>query len=111
MKVGIVAERRYLSQSMPAAVLRVLQARGISADVICPDDFPLVLKPTYGDNSQGLQVVRHPEDLKGIEWGDDLLLAQACWRRTVSYIGCCSAGLHTDSLSPCKGKRLHDYVR
>jgi ribosomal protein S6--L-glutamate ligase len=157
---------------MPAAVLRVLQARGISAEVICPDDcrfdpesglvhepehgsifdlneydvvvarnrnglglamqsyaeaagvltinscasterirnkahmavwlsragltcpptilardastlaglpsasFPLILKPTYGDNSQGLQLVLHPEDLEGIEWDDDLLLAQ-----------------------------------
>jgi ribosomal protein S6--L-glutamate ligase len=38
--------------------------------------FPLILKPTYGDNSQGLQLVRRPEDLEAIEWNDDLLLAQ-----------------------------------
>jgi glutathione synthase/RimK-type ligase-like ATP-grasp enzyme len=171
-KVGLIAERRYLSQSMPAAALRVLEARGVWADVICPDDarfapetglvhlakdgwtldlndydvivsrnrnglglamlsyaeaagvptinsygsterirnkanmavwlsragllcpptilardastlaglprssFPLILKPTYGDNSQGLQLVRRPEDLETIEWSDDLLLAQ-----------------------------------
>jgi ribosomal protein S6--L-glutamate ligase len=172
IKVGVIAERRYLSQSMPAAALRALEARGIWADVICPDDarvapetglvhiarsgwtadlneydvvvsrnrnglglamlsyaeaagvltinsyasterirnkahmavwlsragllcpptilardtstlaglprscFPLILKPTYGDNSQGLQLVRRPEDLETIEWSDDLLLAQ-----------------------------------
>ena len=172
VKVGIIAERRYLSQSMPAAALSALEARGICADVICPDDarvapetglvhiarngrtvdlneydvvvsrnrnglglamlsyaeaagvltinsyasterirnkahmavwlsragllcpatilardtstlaglprssFPLILKPTYGDNSQGLQLVRRPEDLETIEWSDDLLLAQ-----------------------------------
>jgi ribosomal protein S6--L-glutamate ligase len=172
LKVGIIAERRYLSQSMPAAALRVLEARGIWADVICPDQarfapetglvhlvedgwtvdlndydvvlsrnrnglglamlsyaeaagvltinshasterirnkanmavwlsraglmcpptilarnastlsalpgssFPLILKPTYGDNSQGLQLVRRPEDLETVEWSDDLLLAQ-----------------------------------
>jgi len=172
VKVGVIAERRYLSQSMPAAALRALEARGIWADVMCPDDarfapetglvhiarngwtadlneydvvvsrnrnglglamlsyaeaagvltinsyasterirnkahmavwlsragllcpptilardastlaglprssFPLILKPTYGDNSQGLLLVRRPEDLETIEWSDDLLLAQ-----------------------------------
>jgi ribosomal protein S6--L-glutamate ligase len=172
IKVGVIAERRYLSQGMPAAALRALEARGIWADVICPDEarvapetglvhiardgwtvdlndydvvvsrnrnglglamlsyaeaagvltinsyasterirnkahmavwlsragllspptilardastlvglprswFPLILKPTYGDNSQGLQLVRRPEDLETVEWSDDLLLAQ-----------------------------------
>jgi ribosomal protein S6--L-glutamate ligase len=38
--------------------------------------FPLILKPTYGDNSQGLQLVSCPEELDEIAWGDDLLLAQ-----------------------------------
>lgn len=171
-KVGVIAERRYLSQSMPAAALRALKARGVWVDVICPDvariapetglvhvaqegwtadlndydvvisrnrnglglamlsyaeaagvltinsyssterirnkanmavllsragllcpptilardastlaglprsSFPLILKPTYGDNSRGLQLVRRPEDLEAVEWSDDLLLAQ-----------------------------------
>ena len=172
VKVGVIAERRYLSQSMPAAALRALEARGVWVDVICPDvariapetglvhvaqegwtadlndydvvvsrnrnglglamlsyaeaagvltinsyssterirnkanmavllsragllcpptilardastlaglprsSFPLILKPTYGDNSRGLQLVRRPEDLEAVEWSDDLLLAQ-----------------------------------
>ena len=172
VKVGIIAERRYLSQSMPAAALDALEARGVWVDLICPDtarftpetglvhvaqdgwtfdlndydvvvsrnrnglglamlsyaeaagiltinshasterirnkatmavwlsraglmcpptilardasmladlprsSFPLILKPTYGDNSQGLQLVRRPEDLETVEWSDDLLLAQ-----------------------------------
>jgi ribosomal protein S6--L-glutamate ligase len=38
--------------------------------------FPLILKATYGDNSQGLRVVRHPEDLEDVHWGDALVLAQ-----------------------------------
>ena len=172
VKVGVIAERRYLSQSMPAAALRALKARGVWVDVICPDvariapatglvhvaqegwtadlndydvvisrnrnglglamlsyaeaagvltinsyssterirnkanmavllsragllcpptilardastlaglprsSFPLILKPTYGDNSRGLQLVRRPEDLEAVEWSDDLLLAQ-----------------------------------
>ncbi len=38
--------------------------------------FPLILKATYGDNSQGLRLVRHPEELGEIHWGDRLVLAQ-----------------------------------
>ena len=38
--------------------------------------FPLILKATYGDNSQGLRLIRHPEDLRDIHWGEDLVLAQ-----------------------------------
>jgi len=38
--------------------------------------FPLILKATFGDNSQGLRVVRRPEDLWDVHWGDDLVLAQ-----------------------------------
>jgi ribosomal protein S6--L-glutamate ligase len=40
------------------------------------DYFPLILKATFGDNSQGLRLVRRPEDLDGIHWGDSLVLAQ-----------------------------------
>jgi ribosomal protein S6--L-glutamate ligase len=38
--------------------------------------FPLVLKATFGDNSQGLRVVRRPDDLWDTHWGDDFVLAQ-----------------------------------
>jgi ribosomal protein S6--L-glutamate ligase len=52
-------------------------AADVSALAELPDDwFPLILKATYGDNSQGLRIVRHPEDLWDIHWGDDLVLAQ-----------------------------------
>lgn len=39
-------------------------------------DFPLILKATYGDNSQGLRLVRSPIELADIQWGNDLVLAQ-----------------------------------
>ncbi len=38
--------------------------------------FPLILKATYGDNSQGLRLIRHPEDLADLHWTDALVLAQ-----------------------------------
>lgn len=37
---------------------------------------PLILKATYGDNSQGLRVIRNPLDLGDLHWGSDLALAQ-----------------------------------
>lgn len=38
--------------------------------------FPLILKATYGDNSQGLRLIRRPEDLPDVRWGEGLVLAQ-----------------------------------
>ncbi len=40
------------------------------------DWFPLILKATYGDNSQGLRLIRRREDLSEIHWNDDPVLAQ-----------------------------------
>jgi ribosomal protein S6--L-glutamate ligase len=38
--------------------------------------FPLVLKATHGDNSQGLRMVRGREELADIHWEDDVVVAQ-----------------------------------
>ena len=43
---------------------------------LSPEWFPLILKATYGDNSQGLRVIREPADLAEIHWDDDPVLAQ-----------------------------------
>lgn len=40
------------------------------------ESYPVILKPIFGDNSQGLVVVNGPEDLGGIEWQDPVALAQ-----------------------------------
>jgi ribosomal protein S6--L-glutamate ligase len=38
--------------------------------------YPLILKSTFGDNSQGLRLIRRPEELLDVRWGDELALAQ-----------------------------------
>jgi ribosomal protein S6--L-glutamate ligase len=38
--------------------------------------FPLILKATYGDNSQGLRLARQPEDVWDVHWPEPLVLAQ-----------------------------------
>ena len=171
IRVGFIAERRYLKQPMTEGVMRGLRARGAEADLICPQEcnfepetgllygedgithnlnrydiivsrirnalgmallsyansagipilnsyaavqrtrdktevavafgqahvlcapsiltddanvlarlshhwYPLILKAIHGDNSQGLRMVRCPEDLDIINWGSELVLAQ-----------------------------------
>lgn len=38
--------------------------------------FPLILKATYGDNGQGLRLVRHRNELSELSWTSDIVLAQ-----------------------------------
>ncbi len=48
-----------------------------SALASLPDEwFPLILKAAYGDNSQGLRLVRRREDLLDLAWGEDVVVAQ-----------------------------------
>ncbi len=38
--------------------------------------YPLILKSVYGDNSQGLRLIRKREELDLVSWNDELVLAQ-----------------------------------
>lgn len=40
------------------------------------EQYPVILKPIFGDNSQGLVVVNTPEELAATAWGDPVALAQ-----------------------------------
>jgi ribosomal protein S6--L-glutamate ligase len=40
------------------------------------DIFPLILKPIFGDNGQGLRVVESPQDLEDLNWPEPVALAQ-----------------------------------
>lgn len=52
-------------------------ASDVAALVDLPAEwFPLILKATYGDNSQQLRLVRRPEELWDVHWQDELVLAQ-----------------------------------
>jgi len=170
-RMAFIVEGRYLSQEMPGAAIRLLQAKGLQPDVLCPqgarfdpqsgvfvsssdarfdlnnydvvvarcrdalglallayaetahiltintrsateqlrskaetavaleraavpcaptvlasdvavlaglseDWFPLLLKPTCGDNSQGLRLIRRRDDLRDVHWPEELVLAQ-----------------------------------
>lgn len=46
------------------------------AENIKQESYPVILKPIFGDNSQGLIVVNNAEELAGIKWQDPVALAQ-----------------------------------
>jgi len=39
-------------------------------------DFPLILKPIFGDNGRGLRIVSRPAELVSLEWPEPIVLAQ-----------------------------------
>ncbi|MBX3277799.1 MAG: hypothetical protein KF868_07340 [Acidobacteria bacterium] len=40
------------------------------------DQYPLILKPIFGDNCRGLQVVNTPDEMASIDWPEPFALAQ-----------------------------------
>jgi ribosomal protein S6--L-glutamate ligase len=54
----------------------VLASEASTLAALSDEWFPLILKATYGDNSQGLRLVRRRDDLEDLHWNDALVLAQ-----------------------------------
>jgi ribosomal protein S6--L-glutamate ligase len=49
----------------------------VLAREIAGDPYPLILKPIFGDNCRGLQVVAGPAEMAEIEWSEPVALAQS----------------------------------
>lgn len=43
-------------------------------------DYPIILKPIFGDNSRGLLVVNTPEEMAATDWAEPVALAQRYFR-------------------------------
>jgi ribosomal protein S6--L-glutamate ligase len=54
------------------------------AEGLVESEFPVILKPIFGDNSRGLEVVRTPGELDAIEWPEPMALAQT-YHQTDGY--------------------------
>jgi glutathione synthase/RimK-type ligase-like ATP-grasp enzyme len=39
-------------------------------------DFPVIVKPVFGDNCRGLKIAHSPEELAGLEWPESLAIIQ-----------------------------------
>lgn len=54
------------------------------ADSITSDAYPLILKPIFGDNCRGLEVVPASEQMKAIDWPEPVALTQS-YHQTDGY--------------------------
>jgi ribosomal protein S6--L-glutamate ligase len=66
-----------LSRAGLQAAFTVLAPDVASLRGIARERFPLILKPTFGDNSRGLVLVREPAELMEVDWREDLVLVQS----------------------------------
>jgi ribosomal protein S6--L-glutamate ligase len=66
-----------LSRAGLPAAFTVLAPDVASLRSLARERFPLILKPTFGDNSRGLVLVREPAELMEIDWREDLVLVQS----------------------------------
>jgi ribosomal protein S6--L-glutamate ligase len=49
--------------------------RALAAE-LRPEEYPVVLKPVFGDNGRGLRRVAGPAELRATDWPEDVALAQ-----------------------------------
>ena len=66
-----------LSRAGLQTAFTVLAPDVASLRSIARERFPLILKPTFGDNSRGLVLVREPAELMEIDWREELVLVQS----------------------------------
>jgi len=70
-EMAVALERPGLPAAPTVLASDVAVVAGLSEDW-----FPLLLKPTYGDNSQGLRLIRRRDDLWDVHWPEQLVVAQ-----------------------------------
>ena len=65
-----------LAQAGVAMPPTYLAESPIALSCLTSEAWPLLLKPTYGDNATGIVFVRDAEELADVRWSDGLVLAQ-----------------------------------
>jgi ribosomal protein S6--L-glutamate ligase len=53
-----------------------LGRQGELAATVPENSYPLILKPSFGDNCRGLEIVGRPAELAAVKWPEPLVLAQ-----------------------------------
>ena len=65
------------SARMPTPRTRVGSFAAVARDSR-PEDFPLVVKPVFGDNARGVRIVTSRDELLSLEWKEPEVIAQPC---------------------------------
>jgi ribosomal protein S6--L-glutamate ligase len=79
--ISAVLDKAHMGTQLQAAGLPVPATWIGSTDQVRrnvpADAFPLVLKPVFGDNCRGIQVVHTPAQLQAVTWSEPTVIAQA----------------------------------
>jgi ribosomal protein S6--L-glutamate ligase len=78
--VAAVLDKAEMARALAAAGVPTPDTRVGALDAIArasrPEDFPMVVKPIFGDNARGVRVVTSRDELARLPWSEPLALAQ-----------------------------------
>ena len=78
--IAAVVDKASMAHALATAGIPTPATRVGSFDAIarscCPSDFPLVLKPVFGDNARGVRVVWTRDELSRVAWHEPQVIAQ-----------------------------------
>jgi ribosomal protein S6--L-glutamate ligase len=78
--VAAVLDKAEMARALAAAGIPSPATRVGALDAIArasrPEDFPMVVKPIFGDNARGVRVVSSRDELARLPWSEPLALAQ-----------------------------------
>jgi glutathione synthase/RimK-type ligase-like ATP-grasp enzyme len=78
--IAAVLDKGAMARALAAAGIPSPATRAVTREAILraarPSDFPLVVKPVFGDNARGVRVVSSREELASIPWTERVQLVQ-----------------------------------
>jgi len=78
--IAAVVDKSSMARSLESAGIPTPRTRTGSLAAVArdlrPEDFPLVVKPVFGDNARGVRVVASRDELLSLEWQEPEIIAQ-----------------------------------
>jgi len=86
--IAAVVDKAAMAQKLAAAGIPTPRTRVGTFAAIAresrPEDFPLVMKPVFGDNGRDVRIIERREDLLAVRWNEPAVLAQP-WLRSDGF--------------------------
>jgi len=86
--IAAVVDKSAMAQTLAAAGIPTPRTRVGTFAAIAresrPEDFPMVMKPVFGDNGRDVRIIERREDLLAVRWSDPSVLAQP-WLRSDGF--------------------------
>jgi len=86
--IAAVVDKSAMAQTLTAAGIPTPRTRVGTFAAIAresrPEDFPMVMKPVFGDNGRDVRIIERREDLLSVRWSEPSVLAQP-WLRSDGF--------------------------